>query len=90
MQYYCILNGGHLEKWAPSWIFIWPDGEIKRATPNEYVYQFWCLYPQVNDSPIYLQLSAPLFESLGDPLVHTENDVFHFLYYTCDEMAFSL
>ena len=44
----------------PSWIFFWPQDFIKRATPKEYVCQFWCLYPQVNDSPAILHLSAPL------------------------------
>ena len=41
--YSLLYNGGHLEKWLPSWIFTWVTGFIKRAIPKECVCQFWCI-----------------------------------------------
>ena len=44
-----MFNGGHLEKWPPSWSFRLPTGFLISAVPREYLCQIWCFHPEVND-----------------------------------------
>ena len=64
MQYYCIFNSGHLENGRHFDFFGWLTGFIKRAIPKEYVCQFWCLSPEVNDYSCYFPHYNPTCVSL--------------------------
>ena len=43
-----LENSHHLE------CFKWLTGFIKGAIPKEYVCQFWCLFPEMNDCYSYM------------------------------------
>ena len=49
-----LENGRHFDFFAWQALFSEQEGY------NVYVYQFWCLYPEVNDSTFFWLLSALL------------------------------
>jgi len=45
-------------KWPPFWIFNWLTCFFKRVIFKDYLCQFWCLLPEVNDFAWNMLLSA--------------------------------
>ena len=43
-------------------------GFIKQAIPRDYVFQYWCLFPEMNGCVIYLQGYKGLVSCMASPI----------------------
>ena len=57
---FCIVNGGHLEKWRSFCKFAWLTIFFERVITKEHICQFWCLYHYLHDWSHISTLSAAL------------------------------